>query len=271
MIRPALAVLLLSSAATLASVDVQWETTERCPVPGDIRFDGHGRAEVQLLEREAGWQVTVLFFEPNGLRRVQTASCDEAIRTAKLLLQLGAREATPVIAELPTSTPAAVVPVEPPPVPWHFSLTGGAAIDVGTLPFVEPRFAISGAASHGLLRLVADVRIGLPGRLSASVPVHRAVELQGAGCFNFATERVAFSPCLAASLGSWAASTRTLAVATLGPQLRVAANIFSNIEVGAMTGMRFNLVRPEPFDENGVLFSTPLITADLQLTLGWRW
>lgn len=263
--------LLLVAAPVLGAVDVQWTAPETCPAPHVRSLEGGGQAEVQLVERDGGWQVTVLFFEPNGLRRVQAKSCEEAIRAATLLLQLGARDAAPVVAPVAVPAPAPAAPTEPPILPWHFSLTGGVAFDVGALPFVEPRFAISGTASHGLLRLVGDVRIGLPGKLAPTVNVHRAFEFQGAGCFNFATERVAFSPCVAASVGSWAAANETLAVSTLGPQLRIAANLFSNIEVGAMTGMRFNLVRPEPFDATGILFTTPLISADLQLTLGWRW
>lgn len=260
-------------AILAASGTVDWHAPDACQQPNiEALIRRHtGRAEVQIVERDEGWQVTVLFFEPNGLRRVQTKNCEEANRVATLLLQLGARDVEPE-----PQTPQARAEPSPPPVepivePWHFSLTGGAAFDIGTLPFVEPRLAISSAASHGVLRLVADLRIGLRGRLTATVPVHRAFEIQGAGCFNFAGDRVAFSPCLAASIGTWAAKDETRAVATAGPQLRIAANLFSNIELGAMTGMRFNLMRPEPFDQTGVLFTTPLISADLQLTLGWRW
>ncbi|MGV3620373.1 MAG: hypothetical protein ACO1OB_06135 [Archangium sp.] len=269
--RSVLSVTMILSSAAFARLDVQWRTNSECPAP-TVPIEGEGRAEAHVDELDGQWVVTVKFFEPNGARRVQASSCDEALRAATLLLQLGAREAR--AADRPAPSSPAAAPADTmidEPVPWRVSLTGGAAFDIGSLPFVEPRFAISGALSHGFLRLVIDLRAGLASRLAPGVRVQRTFETQAAGCINFELGRVALAPCAAVSAGSWAAANTTIAVASASSQMRLAANLFAGIELGALAGVRFNLVRLQPFAADEVIFTTPLISADLQLTLGWRW
>ncbi len=274
----------LLSVPAAAALDVDWRAPGDCPPPEaltEVLAPLDGRAEVSLDAVNDGWRVTVRFTEPSpGEREVEAGSCEEAAHAALLLLRLGSGEAP--AAPPPEEPPAPEVETEevpptpePPPVPWRFSVTGGVALDVGTAPQPEPRLTVSAAVSRGLFRGALDVRVGLPAAWSDSLRVHRAFEAQAAGCLNFEPGPVVLAPCAAVAAGTWSATrnrtTGHSAVVSMGPQLRFHVPLEVGLEFGALAGLRFNLVRPEPFDGGGVIFTTPVAAADFQLTAGWRW
>jgi hypothetical protein len=272
-------VFVVCAMATVARAEfvLQWDAPPSCPRPPGVEQvvgEVPGHAEVQLRQvRPDSWTVTILFFEPaSGLRRVTVKSCEEAVSTAKLLLRLGSRGAV-----APEPEPVEAPPVTPPdPVlPWIFSVHAGAAVDAVSLPKVEPRVAVTAWARHSLLGLALDARFGFPQALLPSVTVRRLVEVQAAGCLNFAVGRLSGGPCLALAAGSWSAQladrTRETWVLSSELELRGAIELIAGLELGVLAAGRVNLRRPQPYTGDGVVFTTPTLTADLQLTLGWRW
>lgn len=278
---------LVFALSVTAPFELEWEAPPSCSTrPATVELVGiaPGRAEVQLRERESQWVVTVMFFEPTeGLRRVVVASCEEAIRTAGLLVKLGSRgelakKAVPM-APSPAQTPAppsaeVSAPTEA-VMPWRLSVGAGAALDVGTLPSPEPRLAMTALLSRGLFGLAADVRVGFAQRVPNARVLH-LLELQAALCVLPSLGSVRVGPCLSSSVGSWRLSTfpgaaKGLAVASSGLQVRLFAPLSERLDAGVLAGVRFNLVRPSLRDVAGPVFTTPLEAADLQLTLGWRW
>lgn len=274
-----LTALLLSAAPAF---ELEWDVPASCPDRPDTASlvgDASGRAEVQLKERASEWIVTVIFFAPmEGIRRVTVPTCEDAIRTAGLLVQLGSRggfqqKPAPVVVE-PKPPDAPVVPVAG-PKPWRFSAGLGAALDVGTLPSPEPRVAASFLASHDLLGVAADLRVGLAQPVGDVRALH-LVELQGAACLlpSFGPARV--GPCASASVGSWRLSSypglaKGLVVASTGLQVRAGLALSERLEAVLVAGVRANLVRPALVQNGEVMFTTPLLAGDLQLTVGWRW
>ncbi len=282
------ALMLLAATTGATDFNLVWLAPENCatrPETSALVGDAAGHAEVQLREENGAWLVTVIFFKPEeGVRRVSAPGCEEAVRAASLLVKLGSEGALP--ASKPTVEPppppilaATEQPVEPPKtvaVPWNFSLAGGAALDVGSLPRVEPRFVLSANLSLQLLRLALDVRFGLPTPLTTQLSVHRAVEAQAAGCVNFSWRALSGGPCVAASIGSWSASaswgsSATVVATSLGAQLRGFVLIVAGLELGAVAGARFTLGRPQVFVGGVPVFATQRFVGDFQLTMGWRW
>ena len=262
-----------------AGFELQWQTPSSCtshPDTAALVGEASGKAEVELRERGGGWLVTVLFFEPAvGVRRVSAASCEEAVRAAGLLVRMGSRGAfeTPPAPAPPTPSPA---PAPERPREWSLTLSGGAAVDVGTGTRVEPRIALGFTASRGALLIGADVRIGVGATSIEGLRVTRAVELQPMVGLMGEWGRLSGGAGLAVSLGSWsvvspAGPTALAALVSAGPQARGAVALISGLTLGAIAGLRFNLTRPAPFTDAGVLFTTPELSGDLQLTLGWRW
>lgn len=275
-----LTALLLSAAPAF---ELDWEAPASCPNrPDTVSLVGEasGRAEVQLKERESQWVVTVIFFAPmEGIRRVTVPTCEDAVRTAGLLVQLGSRggfqaKPAPAAVEPKPVTPDAPAPVAAPKT-WRFSAGLGAALDLGTLPSPEPRIAASFLASRDLLGFAADVRVGFAQPVGAVRVLHLA-ELQGAACLlpSFGPARV--GPCASVSVGSWRLSTypglaKGLVVATSGLQVRAGLALTEQLEAVLVAGVRANLVRPSLVDDAQPLFTTPTFAGDLQLTVGWRW
>lgn len=277
-----LTALLLSAAPAF---ELDWEAPASCPNrPDTVSLVGEasGRAEVQLKERDSQWVVTVIFFAPmEGIRRATVPTCEDAVRTAGLLVQLGSRggfqakpasavvESKPVSPEVPA--PAAVVA----PKTWRFSAGLGAALDLGTLPSAEPRIAASLLASRDLLGFAADVRVGFAQPVGAVRVLHLA-ELQGAACLLPSFGPARLGPCASVSVGSWRLSSypglaKGLAVATTGLQVRAGLALTEQLEAVLVAGVRANLVRPSLVDDAQPLFTTPAFAGDVQLTVGWRW
>ena len=261
-----------------AAFSLEWDAPPSCPRPAQLAAEGDGRAEVLIREKSAAWIVTVLFFEPTaGLRRVEAASCEEASRTAVLLLQLGARNAPPPppLPPPPSVEALAPLPAAAPAPAWHFSAGAGGALDFGSLAGAEPRVVLTASTSRGFIRAALDARFGAPAALPANVSVQRLVEVQLAGCAHAELGRFSGGPCVALAGGSWRASTSTASgetfVLSSSAQLRGALTLLAGLELGAVAGLRVNLRRPAPFTEAGTVFTTPLLASELQLTLGWRW
>lgn len=264
---------LLVPLGALAAFPVEWDTPTSCAPPAFLPA-GEGRAEVIVRERAGTWSVTVLFFEPTaGLRRVNATSCEEALHAAQLLIELGAQnDSPPPLPPQPVAqaSPAPEVPEQP-----RVSLGLGAVADFGSFPLAEPRAVVSAALAFGAFKLALDGRFGFPLSLSPRAQVHRAFELQLAGCAQARADRWAGGPCVAFSAGSWRAQSSSGAAETFvvasAAQLRGSVRLVAGLELGALAGLRFNLRRPAPFDADGEVFTTPLLASELQLTLGWRW
>ncbi len=281
MILAPLAIALVSAAP----FELEWEAPASCSNrPDTVELVGAatGRAEVQLREREAQWVVTVMFFEPTeGLRRVVVASCEEAIRTAGLIVKLGSRgefatkRVEPTAAPPSEPRPAMIAHHDEPTEPWKLTVGAGAALDVGTLPLPEPRLALTGLLSRASLGVAADVRFGAAQPVADARVLH-LVELQAAVCVLPSVGQVRIGSCVSSSVGSWRLSTfsgaaKGLLVASSGLQARVLIPLSEHVEAGVLAGVRLNLIRPMLRDDTGSLFETPLAVGDLQLTLGWRW
>lgn len=275
-------------ALSMGAFELEWRAEETCAPRPDVEAlvgARQGRAEVQIRRVQETWEVTVLFFEPfEALRRVRTSSCEEAARVAGLLVKLGSRGAFPSVEAValppppppPVEEPQPIVkPAAPSPPAARVSLHAGAAVDIGTLPLVDSRLALSAQLSLGLLRLALDGRFGFP-QAARGVSFSRLFEGQVAACLDFTWRSLSAGPCVSVAAGSWTVSRadgprgEALLVST-GPQGRLAVRIVGGLEVGAVAGLRVNFRRPEPFTESGVLFTTPLLAGDFQLTAGWRW
>lgn len=276
----ALATIVFSAAPAF---ELEWEAPASCPNRPDTSSlvgDATGRAEVQLKERESQWVVTIMFFAPmEGIRRVTVPTCEDAVRTAGLLVQLGSRggfqQKPPSPVVVAESKPVVTEQPPPPEKRWQFSAGLGGALDLGTLPAAEPRLAASFLASRELIGFAADVRVGFAQPVS-DVRVLHLVELQGAGCLLSSLGPARLGPCATASVGSWRLSTlpgraKGLARATTGLQVRAGLALTERLEAVLVAGVRANLVRPSLVDDATVVFTTPAIAADFQLTLGWRW
>lgn len=276
----ALATIVLSAAPAF---ELEWEAPASCPNRPDtisLVGDATGRAEVQLKEREGQWVVTIMFFAPmDGIRRVTVPTCEDAVRTAGLLVQLGSRggfqQKPPSPVVVAETKPAVTEPPPPPAKRWQFSTGLGGALDLGTLPLAEPRFAASFLASRELFGFAADVRVGFAQRVS-DVRVLHLVELQGAGCLVSSLGPARVGPCATASVGSWRLSTlpgkaKGMALATTGLQVRAGLALTDRLEAVLVAGVRTSLVRPSLVDDATVVFTTPALAADFQLTVGWRW
>lgn len=279
-------ILLLTAVVVSAApaFELDWEAPASCPNRPDtvsLVARATGRAEVQLKERESQWVVTVIFFAPiEGIRRVTVPTCEDAVRTAGLLVQLGSRGGLQAKPSAPAVEPEPLAPAAAPsgattPTRWRFSAGLGGALDLGTLPSPEPRIAAGFLASRELLGFAADLRVGFAQPLGP-VRVLHLFELQGAACLlpSFGPARI--GPCAAASVGSWRLSSlpglaRGLVVASSGLQVRAGLALTESLEAVLVAGVRANLVRPLLVDDAQLLFSTPTLAADLQLTLGWRW
>lgn len=264
--------------------ELEWDAPTSCanrPETASLVGEASGRAEVQLKEREAEWVVTVIFFSPvEGIRRVTVPTCEDAVRTAGLLVQLGSRggfqqKTPPLIVEPKAVTPTPATAAVQPAQLWRFSAGLGAALDVGTLPSPEPRIAASFVASRDLLGLAADLRVGFAQPVASARVLH-LVEVQAAACLlpSFGPARI--GPCASASVGSWRLSTypglaRGLVIASSGLQVRAGLALTDRLEAVLVAGVRANLVRPALVDDAQTLFTTPLLAGDLQLTVGWRW
>lgn len=265
------ALLALLFPASALAFQVEWDTPERCPAPA-LAPSGDGRAEVIVREKAGAWSATVLFFEPTvGLRRVNAASCEEALKAAQLIIGLGAHDGSPPPLPKPVVPESAPAPEEP----WFLSLGAGAALDVGSLPQAEPRAVVSVSALVGVLRVGLDARLGFPAMLSASTQVQRLLELQLAGCAHARVGAFTGGPCLALAGGSWKVTAATAAAETFAlstsAQLRASVVVVAGLEVAALAGLRLNVRRPAPFDAAGEVFTTPLLASEFQLTTGWRW
>lgn len=276
-----LTALFLSAAPAF---ELDWEAPASCsnrPETVSLVGEASGRAEVQLKERASEWVVTVIFFAPmEGIRRVTVPTCEDAVRTAGLLVQLGSRggfqqKPAPAVVEPKPVTPDVPTPVVVAPKVWRFSAGLGAALDVGTLPAPEPRVAASFVASRDLLGLAADVRVGFAQPVGGVRVLHLA-ELQGAACLlpSFGPARI--GPCASVSVGSWRLSSypglaKGLVVASSGLQVRAGLALTDRLEAVLVAGVRANLVKPSLLDEGQPLFTTPTLAGDLQLTVGWRW
>jgi hypothetical protein len=269
----------LAPTSALAALALEWDAPSTCPRPASLEVhaakglpEEASRAEVIIREKGAAWLVTVLFFEPApGLRRVEAASCEEAQRTAGLLLELGVQNAPPPLPAPPT---VAAPPATEPAPGWRVSFGAGGALDLGSLAQGEPRVVATLSAAKGLFRTALDARFGFPSALSADVQVQRLLEVQVAGCAQAELGAFAGGPCLAFAGGTWRAvsgtSTAEAFVLSTSAQLRGALLLVAGLELGAVAGLRFNLRRPAPFTEAGLVFTTPLLASELQLTLGWR-
>lgn len=267
-----LALLALLFPASALAFQVEWDTPEQCPAPA-LAHSGEGRAEVIVREKAGVWLATVLFFEPTaGLRRVEAASCEEALKAAQLVLELGAQ---PTSAQPPSPQPETAAPPPAEPPTRHVSLGAGAALDVGSLPLAEPRAVVSVSALLGAVRVAVDARFGVPAPLSSRVQAHRLVELQLAGCAHARLGAFNGGPCLALAGGSWRAASETTSAETFvlstSAQLRGAWAVVAGFELGALAGLRVNLRRPTLPAGEGAVFTTPLLASELQLTAGWRW
>lgn len=283
-----LTALILSAAPAF---ELDWEAPASCsdrPDTVSLVGEATGHAEVQLKERDSQWLVTVIFFAPmEGIRRVTVPTCDDAVRTAGLLVQLGSRggfqpkPVPAVIIEPKPQTPDAAAPAVAAPTPWRFSVGLGGALDLGTLPAPEPRIAASFLASREVLGLAADLRFGFAQPVGAVRVLHLA-ELQGAACLLPMFGPVRIGPCASLSVGSWRLSTypglaKGLVVASSGLQVRAGLALTERLEAVLVAGVRANLVRPSLVEaartalSPQTLFTTPTLAADLQLTVGWRW
>lgn len=277
--------LTLTALLVTGAFELEWDAPASCsdrPDTATLVGASSGRAEVFIRERESKWVVTVMFFEPTeGFRRVTSPSCEEAVRAAGLLVQLGSRGASPTQQPVPVTDPEPVSPavvVEPlrPPVDeaWGFWAGVGAALDVGTQPRPEPRFAASFLARRGLLGLAADLRMGVAQPVG-SARVLRLLEGQGAVCLMPSLGPLRVGGCGSASVGSFRLSTlpgqaKGLGLATVGIQGRVGLPVSEHVELALLAGVRLNLIRPLLLDGERS-FLTGLGAVDVQLSLGWRW
>jgi hypothetical protein len=273
------AAVLATFASQPARAELSWTAPPECSHrPAALATESAAAAgEVQI--RSVGpseWTVTVLLFEPvAGLRRVTVHSCEEAAETAALLVRL-ATLAPVALGPEPAGEVAGSGEGGAQPRLWRFSLGVGGALDVGLFPVVEPRIAAAFSAKRGSVRLALDARAGLLDRVSPAARAQRPVEIQGVACFELERGRWSGAACAAVAGGAWRLLTdggrqAFTALVSVGPQLRGAVRLFGGLELAGVIGLRANLRRPEPFTADGVLFTTGLVSGDLQLTLGWTW
>lgn len=266
-------------SVALAAFELNWQLPADCaahPATAELVGEAEGKAEVQLRAEGEGWLVTVLFFEPApGVRRVSAPSCEQAVRAASLLVKLGSRGAT-------TPPPPRVETAPPPPEPktevprWSLSVAAGTAFDIATAPTVEPRVVLSGVATRGPLLLALDARFGVSSRPIETLRVTRAFELQASAGLMAKAGAFTGGPAVTLAGGTWNAKTingvqATTVLLAAGPAVRGSVVFGPGIELGALAGLRFNLTRPAPVVDGTVVFTTPVMSGDLQLTLGWRW
>lgn len=250
-----------------------------------------GEAVVTVVPREAQWHLEVAFITPlRALRQLESPTCEDAAKAALLFLRLGATaqpDRTPALVKPPE--PVAVLPplpvVPPPPLVIDVRLEGGAIANVGALPGVTPRLAVSIGAGTGPVAGFFTLRAGVPdsfpgGPAPARFSVHPALGAQLSGCFLPRFGRVRAGPCAAASVEWWRVAGLGVDLPRGSSEAWVAAGADGRLLVAltrglyafGVAGVRFSLRRPQVlFEGFGEAFVVPLVSGEGALGLGWQW
>lgn len=249
------AILLLQLAQADGGPTLEWSAPPGCSQVEQVRHKlvgRSGRAQVVITELPPSWTLEVR--TDDLVRELVTASCEEAVDAAVLILQVS----------LPSTPPphvAAPAPAPPAAWEWRASLTGGAS--AGWLPQALGRFGASVSASLGDLSISLDLATALPARFAgaaltseAAVTLHPVLDAQLGACWLFTLGPARGGPCAHGAVGlllvrgEKVTNPRSTSLPTFagGPGARVYVSLNSRIEVLAAGVVRFGTRPSVSFD-----------------------
>ncbi len=271
-------------AAWAAAFQLDWVAPPCAPEPPLAAFldaAGAGHAVVTVAPGPTGYAVEVRFLAPQpGLRRVEARDCEEAARTATLLLKLGLGREAPrprTVVETPVVAPA------PAPASRRWTLAAGASAEGLAWPGLHARPLLTGSVEVGEWALAGDARVGLPRRLplaaggSSAVDVSAPFEASVEACRPQRAGPLRIGPCAGLVVGAWQLTGVNLSRSATGLAPGVAAQLGVRAELSlpppfvliAHVAARAHAVRPAAALSGGaVLLESGVVGVEALLALG---
>jgi hypothetical protein len=196
----------------LQAVHLEWTAPPSCAsaeevvaqLPGDL----DGSASATITESEAGFTLELKIGD--STRSLEGATCDEVVRAAILLLQLGLvkqPEPPPEVAPPPPPPPTPALPA-PNPRPWTIGAGAFATLSLGGLPQPLGRFGGALSGTYGpweldlTLATALHLRFGGGPNPDAAVVLAEPIDAGLLGCRLFELGRLSVGPCLFIG-GTW--------------------------------------------------------------------